>query len=139
MEFDKIIDNFLGEGLSREDRIKVLKSMSTDRDFNVEVYGGRGVKNFEVSGETLFDALKQLPEVIFKEIFDNVDDFSDFEEEDKEKEVFDILNVSYGEGGLNVNVYEDGILLCGCDSPDAYSPEEEYDDDIVGDEEEEEQ
>jgi hypothetical protein len=132
MNFKVFYNINLREELSKEDRIKALKSMPTGRNFTVELFGGRGVKKFKIAGENLFNALKQLPENIFKDIFYNVDDFSNFEESDEE--VYEFLNVCYGDGGLNVNVYEDGILICGCDSPDAYTPGEEYDDEEGGEE-----
>ena len=134
MRFDKVINNLLKEEVSREDRIAALKSISQERKFNVEVYRGRGVEIFEVSGDTVFNALKQIPKDLFDDIFYQFTDFRDFEE--SEEALFDYLNIYHNLGtGINVNIYENGRLICGCDVEGAWNVEDEfemYDDDEEG-------
>ena len=125
--FDTVINSLLKEEelSDREKRIEALKSIPRERNFNVEVYGGRGIKTFGVTGDNIFNALRQMPENIFEDIFYGIVDFSNFEE--SEEEVLSFFNVCHGEsGGINVNIYEDGQLICGCDVEDARNAEEEW-------------
>jgi len=115
MKFDIIIDNLLKEELSREDRIKALKSLRPDRTFTVDVFTDGLERNYQVMGRTLYDALTKLPEHAFYELFKNVSNPDKFKE--SEEDLLEYIN-SRIDGYTNsyyVYIFEDGRLLCTSD------------------------
>ena len=133
MKFDEFINTLLKEEeiSDREKRISALKSLNDVRTFHVEYQGYDRhdfvpVEKYVVSGVTLWDALQELPEGVFEDVF-YLDEVRIIEFEDNEEAVKDYIdNIDTG-GFPFLAVYENGELLCG------FPEEEGYEDDFDGD------
>ena len=118
MNFKNYYNNILKEDISREKRIQVLKSMPHTRSFDVKYYeydrySVPPVKNFNVNGDSLFEALKQLPEDVFEDVFLMAPEDTDYY---SEEELKNYLNDGIDIGGFSfIEVWENGEFLCGID------------------------
>ena len=133
MKFNKIINSLLKEEeiSDREKRINTLKSLNDVRTFHVEYQGYERheyvpVEKYVVSGKTLYDALQELPEGVFNNVFYlDEEDFAELA--NNEEAIKDYLNNIDTGGFPFLTVYENGELLCG------FPEEEGYEDDFNGD------
>ena len=124
MRFNEFIDNILKEELSREERIDALKNLNDVRTFHVEYQGYERheyvpVEKYVVSGVTLWDALQELPEGVFEDVFYlDEEDFAELA--NNEEAIKDYLNNIDTGGFPFLAVYENGELLCGFPEEEGY-------------------
>lgn len=132
MRFNEFIDNILKEELSREERIDALKNLNDVRTFHVEYQGYERhdfvpVEKYVVSGVTLWDALQELPEGVFEDVF-YLDEEDIAELANNEEAVKDYLNNIDTGGFPFLTIYENGELLCGF--PEIEDNEDDFDEEM---------
>lgn len=131
MNFNKLINSLLGEELSdRERRIHTLRSARMIRSFVVKYYeyyrySVPPAQTFHVEGTTLFDALRQLPVEVFRDIIEYWDEglLDTFNNEEALIEYLNDIDI----GGFSfIDVFENGEHYCGING-DWREDEEEID------------
>ena len=135
MQFDNIINTILNEEeVTKDDKLAALSKLTgkLDREFKViycEYQRHEIVQpvTYDVRGSTLGEALEQLPEHVFDDIFSSDPGFYEEEWEamkQDDDEVIDYLN-DIDVGGFSfLAVYEDNELIAGFE-PDPEFYEEE--------------
>ena len=120
MKFDKIINSLLKEGLSREDRIDVLKNMPTHRNFKVvEVSLSRGYarlrSEYEVQESDLEEVCRVARNRAIEELKEEYDDAQEAEEYIREWFGEPICNEGIDVGGCPIGE-EVTLLVIGDES-----------------------